>query len=135
MINFNLPQLYYPYQLWEDYKFGFYDTISGKIKDEKLKSCLEMFNSEILTTEYMDRVIKEWFYSCRINFTNPSVNKIAYLGQSACSLYNKIPNVVTMEGWGLLTQEVKDRSNSIAEQKIIEWFFNFKTDQLCIDFI
>jgi hypothetical protein len=135
MINFNLPQFHYPYHLWEDYKFGFYNTISGRQKDEKIKYCLEMFNSESLTNKYMDRVVNEWFYSCRINFTNPSVNKIAYLGQSACSLYANIPNTVTMEGWGLLTSEVKERSNTIAEKKIIEWFLNFKYDQLCIDFI
>lgn len=131
MIN----QLYYPYYLWEDYKYSFYETISGKIREEKLESCLKMFNSEELTIEYMEKVINEWYYSCRINFTNPSINKIAYLGQSACALFDNIPNTVTMEGWGLLSQDVRDRSNLIAKQKIDKWFLNFKSNQLCIDFI
>jgi hypothetical protein len=131
MIN----QIYHNYSFWEDWKYGFYDQISGLKKDEKLNSCINYFNDINLVKQFMSKVINEWKYSCEVNFSNPSINKIAYLGQASCSLYDKIPCLVTMEAWNMLKPEVQAYSNEIAQENINQWFLNYKSNQLCIEFI
>jgi hypothetical protein len=116
-----MKRIYHPYNLWEDYKLGFYDNISGKTKEQKINSVLEMFNSKELTIKYMNKVINEWTYSCEHNLTNESMNKIAYIGQAACCIYDKVPNLITMYAWKFLKPEIRERSDKIAKKTINEW--------------
>lgn len=128
-----MKRIYHPYWLWEDYKAGFYDNVSGEQKKEMIKNVLTMFNSKSLTRKFMMKVVKEWKYSCEHNLTNESLNKIAYIGQSACCLYARIPNTITMEAWSLLTDEVKKRSDKIALETISYWEEQNKEIQLCLN--
>jgi 23S rRNA A1618 N6-methylase RlmF len=119
-------RIYHPYWKWEDHKNGFYENCSGKEKELKKQSVLNMFNSEKLTKEYMNRVIEEWQYSCEHNLTNESMNKIAYIGQAACCLYDKVPNLITMYAWKFLKPEIRERSDKIAKKTINKWMQNRK---------
>lgn len=116
-----MKRIYHPYWLWEDHKAGFYENCSGENKELLILKGIEMFNCEIKTTENMLRVINEWQYSCEHNLTNESLNKIAYIGQSACCLYSNIPNKVTMEIWNKLEKNIQDRSNKIANDILNIW--------------
>jgi len=127
-----MERVYHPYWLWEDYKCGFYNNISGKEKKIKIKKTLEMFNDKEKTFFFMNKVIEDWFFSCEHNFTNPSLNRIAYLGQAACCLYSEIPNTITMEAWSMLSKEVKEYANQTAKQTIQKWETNYKKRQLCL---
>jgi protoheme ferro-lyase len=130
-----MKRIYHHYKFWEDYPAGFYENMSGSVKEEKIKKVIEMFNSEELTSEFMNRVIDEWKYSCEQNLTNESINKIAYIGQAACCLYDRIPSTVTMEAWSLLSKEVQDRSDKIALEIISKWESQNKFIQLCLNII
>jgi|TARA_R100000541_G_scaffold48778_1_gene55860 hypothetical protein len=130
----DLKRIYHPYTLWEDYKAGFYDNVSGKAKQSKIEKVLEMFNSSKLTEKYMNKVIDEWVYSCEHNLTNESMNKIAYIGQGACCLYAGVPSTITMECWRLLSVDVQERSNLLAISVIEKWNNNNKNKQLCLNF-
>lgn len=127
-----MKRIYHPYWLWEDYKAGFYDNVSGDQKQKLLLKVVEMFNSKTLTKENMLKVINLWVYSCEHNLTNESLNKIAYIGQGACCLYAGVPSTITMEAWSLLTDDVKERSNKIALEVINQWESNNKFIQLCL---
>jgi hypothetical protein len=127
-----MKRIYHPYWLWEDHKNGFYNNCSGEEKKVFISKILEMFNSEKLTEQFMLRVINEWKYSCEHNLTNESMNKIAYIGQSACCLFCGAPNTVTMESWSLLSNEVKKRSNEIAEKVLTIWETQNKYIQTCL---
>lgn len=116
-----MERIYHPYNLWEDYQCGFYDNCSGSKKSEYISGILEMFNSEHLTQQYMQKVIDEWEYSCQHNLSNISLNRIAYIGQSACCIYCGAPSTVTMEAWSLLSKEIQDRSDKIANQILNNW--------------
>lgn len=128
-----MKRVYHPYWRWEDFKAGFYDNCSGAIKEQLIKKGIEMFNSQKLTTENMMRVVEEWKYSCEHNLTNPSINKIAYIGQGACCLYAGIPSTVTMEVWNKLEKPVQDRANLDAEKALQYWIDNNKLIQLCLN--
>lgn len=125
-------RIYHPFWLWEDHKHGFYNNSSGEHKKKHIEKCLEMFNSEKLTRQFMFRVVDEWKHSMEHNLTNESLNQIAYIGQSACCLYAGIPNTVTMECWSMLTKEVQNRSDEIAKEAIERWKQTNKIIQLCL---
>jgi hypothetical protein len=126
-------RIYHPYWKWEDYKAGFYNNCSGEEKKILIQKGIEMFNSEKLTLEYMYKVINEWKYSCEHNFTNPSLNKIAYIGQGACCIYANIPSTITMEIWNLLDNKIQDRANKNANDVLNKWIINNKRIQLCLN--
>jgi len=124
---------YHSWELWEDYKAGFYDNVSGERKNTMIKKVVEMFSSKVLTELYMTRVIEEWFYSCEQNLTNPSMNRVAYLGQAACCLYAGCTSSITMEAWHLVSKENRDIADNIAMNVINKWELNNKkTKQLCL---
>lgn len=129
-----MERIYHPFNLWEDYKAGFYDNCSGSKKAEYKKECLKLFNNLELLKEQMLRVVNEWKYSCEHNLTNPSMNKIAYIGQGAACIYKGIPNTVTMECWSLLSKEVQKEADKIAEVVLNEWENKYKINQLCLNF-
>jgi len=128
-----MSRIYHSYMFWEDYKCGFYNNHSGKEKQNMIIKGIEMFNSERKTKKYMNKDVEEWKYSCEHNFTNPSLNKIAYIGQGACCLYGGIPNTITMEVWNMLDTEVQKRSNKIAEQMLNRWKEKNKEIQICLN--
>jgi hypothetical protein len=117
-------RIYHPYKKWEDYKAGFYNNCSGAIKKEMIEQVIIMFSDAKLTKKYMEQVITDWQYSCEHNLSNDSLNKIAYIGQAACCLFAKVPSTVTMEAWNLLTPEIQERSNRIANRILNTWINN-----------
>jgi len=116
-----MTRIYHPWHLWEDHQHGFYDNMSGSEKEQKLRSVIEMFSQPDKTKEYMQKVVDEWRYSCEHNLSNPSLNRIAYLGQAACCLYAGVPSTVTMEAWSLLTKPQQNEADSIADVILQSW--------------
>lgn len=127
-----IKRIYHPYEKWEDYKAGFYDNISGEKKKELLLKVVELFSSKKLTKKYMQKVINEWTYSCEHNLSNYSMNRIAYLGQSACCLFAGIPSTITMEGWNMVSKENRDIADKIADKLIQNWEKEYSNKQLCL---
>ena len=127
-----MERIYHPYWLWEDHKHGFYENCSGEAKSNFTNKSIEMFSSEKLTRESMFFVVDNWKFSCEHNLTNPSLNQIAYVGQSACCHYSGCPSTVTMELWSKLPKEVRDRSDKIALEAIDRWKQQNKYIQLCL---
>jgi len=126
-----MERIYHRYEYWEDYKAGFYNNISGINKDLMIKKVVELFSSSELTNQYMNLVIEKWKYSCEHNLTNISLNRIAYLGQSACCLYAGVPSSITMEAWRLVSEENRNNANKIALSIISNYDKNL---QLCLRF-
>ena len=125
-------RIYHPYWLWEDYKAGFYENVSGKEKNIFSDKVFEMFNSQSLTLENMFYVVDNWNYSMQHNLSNSSMNKIAYIGQSACCNYAGNPYTVTMEVWSKLDKKIQLRANKDALKALERWNNNNKIIQLCL---
>jgi hypothetical protein len=114
-------KIYHPFWLWEDYKAGFYKSCSKKDKEEKKHLVSNMFSDYGLTMCYMNKVVNTWFFSCEQFLTNESINKVAYLGQAACCLYGGVPNLITMNVWSSLDDNIRDRSDFLAKRIIKKW--------------
>ena len=132
-ISIEKNRIYHPWDPREAYPFDFYKNCTGQDKEFKLQSVVNMFNSAIDTERCMNYVVDNWKSSMEHNLTNNSMNKIAYIGQCACAYYDNIPSTATMEGWSLLSDEVTDRSNLLAQDAIDKWNRNNKFIQRCLN--
>ena len=114
-------RVYHPWWLWEDYKNGFYNTDSSKVKLKNINKVISYFNDYEATIFYMRLVSKEWRFSMEHNLTNYSMNRIAYIGQSACCLHLGIPSSTTMYAWKFIEHDIRERSDKTALLIIKEW--------------
>jgi hypothetical protein len=119
-----MDRTYHSYKKWEDYRAGFYNNCSGSVKKEMIEQVIIMFSDAKLTKKYMEQVITDWVYSCEHNLSNDSLNKIAYIGQAACCIFAGVPSTVTMEAWNLLTPEIQERADRIANHILNTWIKN-----------
>ena len=81
----------------------------------------------------MKKVIEEWVFSCEHNLSNNSLNRVAWLGQSACCLYAGIPYRITMENWRFVDEKKQIKACEIAEKIIAN--YESKNKQLCLNII
>lgn len=116
-----MEQVFHHFKLWEDYKMGMY-YLSKSIDEgdaiEKAKKLL--CNPPILERE-MRRVINEWPIATAVNLTNLGQNRRAWLGQAACCLSERVPEILTRIGWNLMTDVQQTIANNVAEKIIQEY--------------
>lgn len=113
-------QIFHHFSLWEDYKAGFYDTVCHDAK-EHIKKSVELLSNQDEFYKYASRVIEEWVFSCEHNLTDPSLNKIAYIGQSACCIANNTPAFVTRNAWSYIDEADQRLANETARKILKEW--------------
>lgn len=127
MSNIKIERIFHPYWLWEDFHCGMYgkpmyDIISnGETEEERLNKVVECLGDTIKCEKYMRMVIDNWKFSCEYRLSNKGMNRVAWLGQSACCLYAGIKESETRKAWWMLSEEQRDKANSIAKQLINEW--------------
>jgi hypothetical protein len=114
-------RIYHHWEKWECYKHGFYNIVSNAQKQDCKNLVLSFFNDAKSTEFYMQKVVDNWLYSCEHFLSNVSMNRVAWLGQAACCLCHKVPNLVTMYYWKYLDTETQDIANKIAETIIHQW--------------
>lgn len=115
-------RIWHPYTDWEEYHFGMWREISRAEHDEMLPKAIEFTGDCNRYGSAMLRVIDEWPISCEHNLTDVGQNRKAWLGHAATCLAIGVPEYVTREAWGHLTQEQQDCANSKALQAIRSWF-------------
>ena len=113
-------QIFHHFSLWEDYKLGFYNTSCENTKEHIEKSVILLSNQKTFE-HFALRVINEWTFSCEHNFTDPSLNKIAYIGQSACCLANNTPSFVTRLAWSYVLEQNQILANETAKKVLQQW--------------
>lgn len=116
-----MKRIHHRYENWECYKNGFFKNVSGQEKTEKIKKVIELFSDAKKTRIFMNKVIDEWIKSCEHNLSNLGLNRIAWLGQSACCIYAKIPYKITMESWRLVDEKHRIIACNIADELIKEY--------------
>lgn len=125
-----MERIYHRYEKWECFKDGFFRNVSGEEKKELAKKVIELFEDSEKTKEFMLKTISEWTCSCEHNLTNISLNRVAWLGQSACCLFAKVPYSITMENWRFVNEENRKIACDIAEEIIKK--YELKIKDLCL---
>lgn len=115
-----MKQIYHHFSKWEDFKNGFYNS-SCKNSKEHIQKSIELLSNQDDFYKYAKELIKEWVFSCEHNLTDPSVNKIAYIGQASCCIANNTPAFVTRMAWAYIPEEIKIKANNTAKKVLNEW--------------
>lgn len=116
-------QIFHHFSKWEDYKAGFYETTCEDIQAH-IKKSIELLSNQKEFYKYAKMIINEWKYSCEQNLTDPSLNKIAYIGQSACCIANRTPAFVTRLAWSYIEEENQKKANKTAKKILKEWEYS-----------
>ncbi len=109
----------FEYIYWEDYKNGMYDPPLDEFKEIEL--AIRIFNDFNLFEMLCLKVINQWEVSCLENLTNKRINRIAWMGQSALNIDNKIKEISTKKAWKKLDSDTKNKLNSIAYKTILKY--------------
>jgi len=117
-----LSRIFHPWTEWECYKAGFYNTVAPEGMDaEQAKAVyLEFFDDLPRFAKAMERVMLEWPKSCEQFLTNPSFNKVAWLGQASVCLTTGVPSGFK-SSYTLLKPEQQEAANQLAQDYYERW--------------
>lgn len=131
-----IQQVYFPYYLWEDWKYGMWRDVYGIEREQYLKQAIEFTGNAKLYGSYMKKVLKYMPFACIHNLSNISINRQAWIGHAACCLAISCPEDITRLAWHELTQKQQDDANAQADIAIEKWESQyFKGIQLCLSVI
>ena len=117
-----MKRIYHPWWKWECYPAGFYETTApyGLTTDEA-RDMYRLFLSDLNWFEAgLIRVLSTWKHSCEHFLSNPSINRIAWLGQSSMHVSTGVP-CVFCGGFRLLTDEQQAAANALADKYLTLW--------------
>ncbi len=120
-------QKFYHYTKWEDFQNGMYDEVKEG-RAQRVQKAVKLLSNPKKLYEQMSRVTQEWKIATEQNLTNPSINHQAFLGQTACAIWQNIKEDETREAWGLLTNEQRYKANRIADRVFEEWVNCYERD-------
>lgn len=116
-----IDQFFCHYERLEEYKNGMWRRVSvGEMQDEKPRARKFMMNVGQFS-DAMGDVCQEWPNSCKVNFTDNSINPISWLGQAALCHTLRVPESVTRSAWVELPGDVQKRANACAKAHIENW--------------
>jgi hypothetical protein len=95
--------------------------VSKKEQQEMLPLAVKFTGDASIYGAAMMMVLDEYPIACEQNLSAQSVNKQAWIGHAAAYLAHELPEYVTREAWGQLTQEQRDQANAMADKAIYEW--------------
>lgn len=126
-------RIFHPYEKWECYAAGFYETgWPGRGKEE----CEAMYGNFLRDDEAfraaLEGVIAEWVHSCEHYLTNSAMNRIAYLGQAAAAYAHGLPSVYC-GGFQILSEPEKDRANATALEYLNRWLVSRGRDPVTME--
>jgi len=127
-------QFYKEYYYWEDYKNGMYQSQNKLSESENVDLACKMLSDSIIFFETCKQVILNWPISTKVNLTNISCNRRAWLGQACCSYKFNVPEIHTRLAWGTLSEKKKYEANQVAERIIIHFEREYERNdnQLCL---
>ncbi len=116
-----IARVFHPYTVWEDFKAGMWDSCAAKDRETLLQVAIEFTGNAELYGSFMRRVVNEWPLSTEHNLSDTGQNRQAWLGHAAACLAHGLPEYITREAWGYLSQQQQDDANAQASLSIQLW--------------
>ncbi len=116
-----IDQFFCHYERLEEYTSGMWRRVSGaEMVEGKSKARHFMMDTEAFSSAMLE-VCEGWPNSCKVNFTDNSINPISWLGQAALCYKLNLPESVTRAAWVELPFDVQERANAYAKAHIKKW--------------
>lgn len=116
-----IEQYFCHYERLEEYKNGMWRRPKASERDEMTKRARSFMMNVGEFSGAMSDVCEEWPHSCKANFTDMSINPVAWLGQAAVCHVLRIPESCTRAAWCELPLGVQTRANACAKAHIEGW--------------
>lgn len=113
-------QAFAHYESWECFNQGFYKPKCGHTEVEICQS-EALLCSPVRFAEAIDNLISQWPVSAAVHLSNSSINRRAWLGQTACFLIHGACDECTKAAWRRMSETDQWIANEVAEQKIRKW--------------
>jgi len=114
-------RIYRPWYLWECYKAGFYNTSAQGLSPDECKQMYADFLADLPRfNKAMEKVRKQWVFSCEHFLTNQGINRIAWMGQASMCLDTGVP-ACFRAGFKLLSLNEQRAANYAAADQIEIW--------------
>lgn len=114
-----MKRIYHPYTNWEEVSHNMWGEVSDR--KEALQAAIKFTGNPMLYGEYMRRVISEWPISCENALTDKNLSRKAWVGRAAVALALAIPEDITRQAWGFLSDEQRTLANAEARRAIEYW--------------
>jgi len=116
-----LPQAYHHHDKWEEFHAGLWKTVSGELRNEMFQIAIRFMNDTDAFGFHMEKALTLWPISCEQNFTNSSINHIAWLGHAAVCIAHGIPEDITRLAWHELSEQKQDAANIVSAKYVNQW--------------
>lgn len=117
----SIGRIYHPFFDWEETKQGLWRSVESKHRKMLLEWAIEFTGNHKKYGAWMRKVLQEWIISCEHNLSDRAQNRRAWIGHAAVCLALDIPEDITREAWGNLTQKQRDLADKQADFAIEEW--------------
>jgi len=114
-------QVFIPYHEWEDWLNGMWN----KGDESQLQAAVDFTGDWQRYGEAMGEVIIAWPRTIINSLTNVSINRRAFLGHCAVCFKLQIPESITRQAWGMLTDQQRFDADAIAEKHIKHWEYEY----------
>lgn len=126
-----IDQYFCHYEVLEEYLAGMWRAPKSGDRIELEANARSFMSDTERFAAAMRKVCAEWANSCAYNFTNPSTNSVAWLGQAAVCEAVGLPESVTRAAWSQLSEASQIKANAAARLAISEWYeSNANSDQM-----
>ena len=118
----NLNRIYHPWWKWECYKAGFFNTSPppGISKEEAIETYRVFLSNLRHFNDAIWKVFAWWPNSCEHFLTNPTMNRIAWIGQASLCIETGIPSIFRV-GYKLLSKNKQIEADQLAQSRLEEW--------------
>jgi hypothetical protein len=117
-----ISKVYVPYYDWECFKNGMWNNSDL----HRLNEAILFTGNYCLYGMEMDRVIIEWPNTMKNHLTNPSINKLAFIGHCAVCNATGISEKTTRMAWRFLTEQQRVLANNEAKNAYKKWLQKYK---------
>lgn len=130
-----IKQIWIPYREWEDWKSGMWRKIPASEVPDMLELAVSFTGDHERYGEAMREVVWAWPRTMLNSLTNRSLNQRAFLGHCACQFKHSIPEYITRQAWGLLTDKQRWEADNEAQKTIDSWkIWHYNKRQLRLPF-
>lgn len=124
-----MKQFFAPFLEWEDYENGMYDIPNfEEEKGKQITNAIKVLSDKNLFDEICKCILSEWVVSSKVNLTNISCNRKAWLGQAACSYKFDVTETCTRIAWSLLSEQQRIEANLVADKWIKTFESNYERE-------
>jgi len=116
----NTVRIYHQWHTWECVRFGMYERPTGSDEAESKKRYRSFLSDSARFQRGINRVFDEWPVSCENFLTNQSINRIAWIGQSAACIELSLSSCYKGGFW-LLSMEQQEAANKLAFRNLLSW--------------